>query len=39
MAECTGVVASILMPVVLGQPYLREAQEVMVTAVKRITVR
>lgn len=38
MAECTGEVTSILMPVVLGQPYLREAQEVMVITVKRITV-
>jgi hypothetical protein len=38
MADCTGVVASILMPVVLGQPYLREAQDVMVIAVSRITV-
>lgn len=39
MAVYTGVVASILMPVVLGQPYLREAQEVIVKAVRRITVR
>ena len=39
MAACTGVVASVLNPVVFGQPYLREAQEVMVKAINRITVR
>ncbi len=39
MAECTELTFSILMPVVLGQPYLRDAQEVMVIAVSRITVR